>query len=438
LDSLTAGCRVRIVGLKSAEHLNGHTARVMAFDGECLQVEMHDEARTRITVSPSNLRHLELRGRGEEDATPLHRERAGAGNNDRRANTNRERSSEPRSARSGSSNERPSERRRERSTEERVKQAPYTSFSTSHTTRGRSSLPSPEEILLTYQQATAYVYDVQNNIWKAKKCNVLLDEIPLAMGPHKVVFKTKLLSTSGKPPHDMVAKQYKDAGLEEAAVFAAVMSLGLASQYAKAFNAELQLNELPERTCRVHFNQAFVLRQKRGGRVMLLEPLITEILPSRTGATHTQNVSQLLMQGAEAYTHYTWRASGQQLLISNLQGNNQTYWSADAHAPNERLVNGNRGQEGVKEFFAHHDCNSLCRMLKLQPETTRLEKKSDAANCSRAKFTGKSHDKRQSQNTLDVQVFEDLLHDHSPELHDGRGNSRERAMLEDFSKGNTF
>ena len=76
-------------------------------------------------------------------------------------------------------------------------------------------------------------------------------------------------------------------------------------------------------------------------------------------------------------------------------------------------------------YISVYICASACRMLKLQPETTRLEKKSDAANCSRAKFTGKSHDKRQSQNTLDVQVFEDLLHDHSPELHDGI-NVRER------------
>ncbi|KAG2450987.1 hypothetical protein HYH02_004259 [Chlamydomonas schloesseri] len=74
----------------------------------------------------------------------------------------------------------------------------------------------------------------------------------------------------------------------------------------------------------------------------------------------------------QAFSHYTWWATGGTKLVCDLQGT----WTADdgftltdpvIHHVRGRKLNGatDKGAEGVRNFFRTHTCNALCRRLGL-------------------------------------------------------------------------
>ena len=75
----------------------------------------------------------------------------------------------------------------------------------------------------------------------------------------------------------------------------------------------------------------------------------------------------------DAFSHWTYQATNEYLLISDLQGfnlNKDTFLLTDpaiicADTP-KRFGPTNLGQRGVKAFFSRHQCNDICRSLKLK------------------------------------------------------------------------
>lgn len=68
----------------------------------------------------------------------------------------------------------------------------------------------------------------------------------------------------------------------------------------------------------------------------------------------------------QAFSHYTYEASGRQILICDIQGVGDRYTDPQIHSHDGvGFGKGNMGERGVDRFLASHRCNAICRYLKL-------------------------------------------------------------------------
>jgi hypothetical protein len=76
----------------------------------------------------------------------------------------------------------------------------------------------------------------------------------------------------------------------------------------------------------------------------------------------------------QAFSHFTWEASGNKLLICDLQGVGDCWTDPQIHTIDGKgYGKGNAGLQGVRQFMKQHKCNSICRALKLQSVTGRVK-----------------------------------------------------------------
>ena len=76
----------------------------------------------------------------------------------------------------------------------------------------------------------------------------------------------------------------------------------------------------------------------------------------------------------QAFSHFTWEASGNKLLICDLQGVGDCWTDPQIHTVDGRgFGKGNAGLQGVRQFMKQHKCNGICRALKLQSVTGRVK-----------------------------------------------------------------
>jgi hypothetical protein len=76
----------------------------------------------------------------------------------------------------------------------------------------------------------------------------------------------------------------------------------------------------------------------------------------------------------QAFSHFTWEASGNRLLICDLQGVADCWTDPQIHTVDGKgFGKGNAGLHGVRQFMKQHRCNGICRALKLQSVTGRVK-----------------------------------------------------------------
>jgi len=68
---------------------------------------------------------------------------------------------------------------------------------------------------------------------------------------------------------------------------------------------------------------------------------------------------------AQAFSHYTWEASGHTELVCDIQGNHHCWTDAAIHTKEGHGGYGrtNLGMRGIHAFFATHKCNEHCAKL---------------------------------------------------------------------------
>eukprot|EP00961_Rhodomonas_salina_P287414 3883398-Rhodomonas_salina.1 len=68
----------------------------------------------------------------------------------------------------------------------------------------------------------------------------------------------------------------------------------------------------------------------------------------------------------QAFSHFTWEASNQSLLVCDIQGVGNYYTDPQIHSHDgEGFGMGNIGQDGIDKFLNTHKCNSICKLLGL-------------------------------------------------------------------------
>jgi hypothetical protein len=70
----------------------------------------------------------------------------------------------------------------------------------------------------------------------------------------------------------------------------------------------------------------------------------------------------------QAFSHFTWQASGHKLLVCDLQGVGDLWTDPQIHTVDkQRFGKGNLGMEGISKFLSAHRCNSICDFYGLSP-----------------------------------------------------------------------
>ena len=83
--------------------------------------------------------------------------------------------------------------------------------------------------------------------------------------------------------------------------------------------------------------------------------------------TNTGKINKSKHRGqgtAQAFSHFTWEASGHTELVCDIQGNRHCWTDAAIHTKDGRgYGRSNLGMRGINAFFATHKCNEHCIKL---------------------------------------------------------------------------
>jgi len=79
----------------------------------------------------------------------------------------------------------------------------------------------------------------------------------------------------------------------------------------------------------------------------------------------------------QAFSHWSWEASRNTLLVCDLQGVGDCWTDPQIHTVDGRgFGKGNAGLQGIRQFLTKHTCNGICRALKL-PSVSGKQKVND-------------------------------------------------------------
>ena len=70
----------------------------------------------------------------------------------------------------------------------------------------------------------------------------------------------------------------------------------------------------------------------------------------------------------QAFSHFTYQVSGGACCVVDVQGVGNLLTDPQIHTRDGRDFGaGNRGAAGIADFISTHDCNAICRKMKLDP-----------------------------------------------------------------------
>ena len=195
---------------------------------------------------------------------------------------------------------------------------------------------------------------------------------PFAQGAMRVAAYAQTSASTNQ----LVVKSYKRDGKRLADLAEDMRCQALCKAFALEFNSMLS-----ERYS-VDFVVVTCLEPKSSadfnGECMSLEPLLQgEYVKynSNCGYVNHEQPDDPFHHAAQAFSHFSFERSCGAFLVADLQGVNHVLTDPAVHTrdPNRfRLSDGNLGEDGVKFFFATHECNPVCHTLGLKSSAAML------------------------------------------------------------------
>lgn len=230
--------------------------------------------------------------------------------------------------------------------------------------RQSEGLPSivphlPDFSRITPEVATKHVFNYETRQWSSMEVFVCLDEVPFSKGSLRVVYHLQDMNEVGYDG-SYVAKLAIDPDEDPQTYFRDIELQAHCAHYARLYNSY----NPPKR---VDFIKAWVLElTERNGTLCAVEPYI-----SGEYRKHNNNfgcVSDDERNTPQSFSHFTYEASNHQLLAVDIQGVGDLYTDPQIHTLNgDDFGKGNLGVFGFQKFLSSHQCNSICRYLKLPP-----------------------------------------------------------------------
>ena len=142
-------------------------------------------------------------------------------------------------------------------------------------------------------------------------------------------------------------------------------SQALAMSLAEKFNRR-RPNEPP-----LHFVQLQLMRIDVMGKekLMTVEPFIPgEYRKETNNASFVREGSDI----AQAFSHFSHDVTGGACMVVDIQGVRESLTDPQIHSKHSCFGRGNLGTKGFDAFFMVHQCNEVCRHLKLKPNPMQL------------------------------------------------------------------
>eukprot|EP00762_Andalucia_godoyi_P005246 ANDGO_06702.mRNA.1 Alpha-protein kinase 1 len=250
------------------------------------------------------------------------------------------------------------------------------SSSSSSTAAARSRPTSSRSSKWT--EAIRYEYIVQSDGWRKSRVRVFIENAPFARGTLREsyrcrqqgykqsdMFSSHAANSTGPGSNDwpLVAKRIFQANLDEERerYFEAVKTQACARYWAARFNKHHPPKQIGFLPCWVIECVSEMHRP-----LYCIEPK----LDNRHFEKHNSNYGSVnrehLRNTHQAFSHFTWEASGHQLLICDLQGEGDLYTDPQIHSmTGHGFGDGNLGPRGILAFLKTHECNSICDGLSL-------------------------------------------------------------------------
>ncbi|KAL7691726.1 putative MHCK/EF2 kinase, protein kinase-like domain superfamily [Plasmopara halstedii] len=242
----------------------------------------------------------------------------------------------------------------------------------------------PEFSLLRERSAIKHIFDSSERKWKSSQIQVKIDTKPFSSGGLRQVFHLQDLSML--PPLLTVRDTDEDNMLSKCTSYVAKIAINpnenpdtyfkdvemqaVAAKYAKLYNSYN-----PPR--RVEFLDAWILQlipvdaSDQVIENLTLSGTICGVEPFIAGEYHKHNnnfgyVSDFERNTPQAFSHFTYEASGQEILVVDIQGVGDHYTDPQIHTRRgKEFGKGNLALRGFQRFLGSHRCNPICRYLKL-------------------------------------------------------------------------
>ncbi|GAB5359294.1 hypothetical protein AAMO2058_000531900 [Amorphochlora amoebiformis] len=227
--------------------------------------------------------------------------------------------------------------------------------------------PPPDFSDFPAEKSIKYIYDLKTNQWTQQEVLLKLDTVPFSRGSLRVVYHMEMeepdqdIEVPGATKNRYVAKisMNPSDNKNTEVYFKDVETQTIAKYYAEKFN----FYHPPKK---VDFIKACVLEliQREGNPIVGVEKFIPG--PYRKHNSNYGYVSDEERNTPQAFSHFSWEASGHTLLVCDIQGVGDLYTDPQIHhISGEGFGKGNLGMAGISKFLQKHRCNAICRYLKL-------------------------------------------------------------------------
>ena len=271
--------------------------------------------------------------------------------------------------------------------------------------------PPPDFSSIADETAVLHMFDIETSSWSRQEVRVRVEKESFARGSLRVAYhmsgleeverqevaryrqkeferEKKRAKKRGKKPPPPPSPAHDDDSHDSSS-----SSSSSSTRAARSYVAKMSIDPYEEREAYFqdvvmqHYARAYAIRYNSYAppkRIEILQAWLLE-LSERPGRPlccaeafidgvyrkHNNNfgyVSEEERNTPQAFSHYTYEASGRQILIVDIQGVQDRYTDPQIHsADGVGFGKGNMGERGVDRFIASHRCNAVCRYLKLPP-----------------------------------------------------------------------
>jgi len=234
--------------------------------------------------------------------------------------------------------------------------------------------PPPDFTKIEPEHAVKYIYDLATAQWKTRSVTLKLDPVPFSRGALRLVYHMQDLSSS---PEEDDPNFKKEPSVGQSLTYVAKISMDPRDNKGReVYFADVQMQCLAKMYAakyneygppkNVDFVSACIyqLLDREGQPICGVERFINGVYRK-----HNNNfgyVSEEERNTPQAFSHFTYEASGHRVLICDIQGVGDMYTDPQVHsADGQGFGKGNLGQAGIDKFLKSHHCNAICRYLKL-------------------------------------------------------------------------